>query len=93
MGRRDAHGFMLATNLLSMQHPGCEMICTRCGNALIAPEWSKPVGDGRVFNLWACTNCGQCFGEASPISTYAETVDKRKTLFWIKRAFREFIAS
>jgi len=35
--------------------------CAKCGEPLIAPEWSKFVSEGLVLNLWTCTNCGNRF--------------------------------
>ena len=35
-----------------------ETRCARCGDSLIAPEWSEYVDGGRILNLWACPNCG-----------------------------------
>jgi len=33
------------------------MHCTRCGQLLIAPEWSEYVNEGHVVNLWHCEDC------------------------------------
>jgi ribosomal protein L37AE/L43A len=41
------------------------MTCARCGEALIAPEWSKYVDERRVVNLWSCTECGCQFETAA----------------------------
>jgi hypothetical protein len=44
-------------------HSDSGKICTKCGDALIAPEWSQYMDERRVFNLWSCTKCGSCFAE------------------------------
>jgi hypothetical protein len=38
--------------------------CVKCGEALIAPDWSEFVGEGLVVNLWTCTKCGDRFETA-----------------------------
>jgi ribosomal protein L37AE/L43A len=35
--------------------------CLKCGEALIAPDWSEFVSERLVLNLWTCTKCGQRF--------------------------------
>lgn len=52
---------MLANEL--MHHSDSGKICTKCGDALIAPEWSQYMDERRVFSLWACEKCGSCFAE------------------------------
>ena len=37
------------------------MKCVKCGEALIAPDWSEFVGEELVVNLWICTKCGDRF--------------------------------
>jgi hypothetical protein len=37
-------------------------ICNKCGNWLIAPEWSYEFPEeGSVINLWSCVDCGNQF--------------------------------
>ena len=36
-------------------------ICAKCGEALIAPDWSEFVSERLVLNLWSCTKCGDRF--------------------------------
>jgi ribosomal protein L37AE/L43A len=36
------------------------MTCAKCGEALIAPDWSEFVSERLVLNLWSCT-CGDRF--------------------------------
>ena len=66
---------MLANELT--HHSDSGKICTKCGDALIAPEWSQYVDEQRVFNLWSCTKCGFCIGEIF-LAADAETVDTKK---------------
>jgi ribosomal protein L37AE/L43A len=35
--------------------------CVKCGEALIAPDWSEFVSEQLVLNLWTCTKCGDRF--------------------------------
>lgn len=35
--------------------------CAKCGEALIAPDWSEFVSERLVINLWTCTKCGDRF--------------------------------
>ena len=35
--------------------------CVKCGEALIAPDWSEFVSEHLVLNLWICTKCGDRF--------------------------------
>jgi len=37
------------------------MKCVKCGEALIAPDWSEFVSERLVVNLWICTKCGDRF--------------------------------
>jgi hypothetical protein len=32
--------------------------CGKCGEALIAPEWSEHVSEQLVINCWSCPKCG-----------------------------------
>jgi putative toxin-antitoxin system antitoxin component (TIGR02293 family) len=35
-------------------------VCPKCGNELIAPEWSE-FFEGDVLHVWSCVNCGNRF--------------------------------
>jgi ribosomal protein L37AE/L43A len=35
--------------------------CAKCGEALIAPDWSEFVSERLVINLWSCTKRGDRF--------------------------------
>ena len=48
-----------------------ETQCARCGNSLIAPEWSEYVNGGHIVNLWACPNCGCRFETTAEFSADA----------------------
>jgi ssDNA-binding Zn-finger/Zn-ribbon topoisomerase 1 len=45
--------------------------CAKCGEALIAPDWSEFVSERLVVNLWTCTTCGDRF-ETAYMSADAE---------------------
>jgi predicted nucleic-acid-binding Zn-ribbon protein len=45
------------TTVASFRNFELETTCVKCGEALIAPEWSKFVSDGGVLNLWSCPKC------------------------------------
>ena len=47
--------------MASIRDSKFETSCTKCGNALIAPEWSEYVSDGLVLNFWSCWKCGHQF--------------------------------
>jgi hypothetical protein len=57
----------------SFRHSKFETTCTKCGEPLIAPEWSEFVSEGLVLNLWTCTNCGNPFETEVCIPADAET--------------------
>jgi ribosomal protein L37AE/L43A len=35
--------------------------CAKCGESLVAPDWSEFVSEQLVLNLWTCTKCGDRF--------------------------------
>lgn len=38
------------------------MSCGRCGESLIAPDWTEFFcEEGLILNLWSCTSCGNRF--------------------------------
>ena len=49
------------TTVASIRNSEHETACVKCGETLIAPEWSEYVSEGLVLNLWSCRNCGQRF--------------------------------
>ena len=56
----------------SIHHSGSKTTCAKCGDTLVAPEWSQYMGEQRVFNLWSCTKCGSSFADVS-VSMTADT--------------------
>ena len=49
--------------------------CEKCGEALIAPEWSEHVSEQLVINLWSCPKCGCEFETEACISAEAISAD------------------
>jgi hypothetical protein len=45
------------------------MTCAQCGDALIAPEWSKFVDEWHILNLWCCTECDYQFETTTYVRT------------------------
>ena len=64
------------TTVASFRHSEFETTCAKCGEPLIAPEWSEFVGEGLVLNLWTCTNWGDRFKSEAfmPADTVADAV-------------------
>ncbi len=52
-----------------------ETTCAKCGEALIAPEWSEFVSEQLVLNLWSCTTCGNRFETEARVPTSAMSDD------------------
>ena len=39
-----------------------QMTCNKCGNLLVAPEFSEPFSEEQVvIDYWSCLNCGNKF--------------------------------
>lgn len=53
------------------------MTCGKCGNALIAPDWSEYVSDGLVLNFWSCWKCGYRFETETYMPADAELMNDR----------------
>ncbi len=49
------------TTVAAFRNSEYETTCTKCGEPLIAPEWSEYVSEQSVLNLWQCTKCGYQF--------------------------------
>ena len=47
-------------------------ICAKCGEMLIAPDWSEFVSERLVINLWSCTKCGDRFETVACMHADAE---------------------
>jgi hypothetical protein len=37
------------------------IVCIRCNDGLIAPDWSKYISERRVSHSWSCDSCGHRF--------------------------------
>jgi ribosomal protein L37AE/L43A len=46
--------------------------CEKCGETLIAPEWSEFVSERLVINIWSCANCGLEFETEACLSADAK---------------------
>jgi len=55
-------------------------ICAKCGEMLIAPDWSEFVSERLVVNLWSCTKCGDRFETTACMS--ADAAPKICKAFW-----------
>jgi ribosomal protein L37AE/L43A len=50
------------TTVASLRGSAHGMTCDKCGDSLIAPEWSEYFSEERlVLNLWSCMSCGNRF--------------------------------
>jgi len=58
----------------SVNQSACEKLCSKCGDTLVAPDWSKDMGGRRTFSVWSCTKCGTCFAEIT-VTSAAEPVE------------------
>ena len=54
--------------------------CFKCGEALIAPDWSEFVSERLVVNLWSCTECGNRF--ETKVWMPADTAPKMSDKDW-----------
>jgi ribosomal protein L37AE/L43A len=61
------------TTVASIRNSEYETTCTKCGETLIAPEWTEYVSDGLVLNLWSCSNCGYRFETEAYMPADAES--------------------
>ncbi len=51
------------------------MNCTRCGDLLIAPQWSEYEDEQHILNLWSCPNCGRQFETEELVPAAARSVN------------------
>jgi hypothetical protein len=49
------------------------MTCDKCGNTLLAADWSEYVNDGLVLNFWSCWKCGNRFETEAYMSADAQS--------------------
>jgi len=54
--------------------------CEKCGETLIAPEWSEFVSERLVINIWSCGLCGLEFETKACLSADAEANLENKVL-------------
>ena len=58
-------------------HP---VVCEKCGEAQIAPEWAEYFGEeGLILYLWACPRCGNRFETEAPAPAEEKEADKHIT--------------
>jgi hypothetical protein len=65
------------STVASFRNSEYETTCAKCGEALIAPDWSEYVSEGLVLNLCSCTKCGCRFETETFVSADAEAMDDR----------------
>jgi len=63
------------TTVASFRDSKSETTCAKCGNALIAPEWSEFVSERLVLNIWCCPNCGCEFETETCMPAGAESAE------------------
>jgi len=59
------------TKVAAIRNSEHETTCVKCGETLIAPEWSEYVSEGLVLNLWSCSKCGRRFETEAHIPVVA----------------------
>ena len=57
-----------------------EHACTKCGDPLIAPEWSVYFSERLVVNLWSCTKCGHQFETEAHMPADAKSINDTETI-------------
>ena len=68
------------TTVASFRNTKFDTTCAKCGEALIAPEWSKYVSEQLVLNLWFCTNCDYRFETEVSIPADTQTINHRSAV-------------
>jgi ribosomal protein L37AE/L43A len=69
------------TTVASLRGSAHEITCDKCGNPLIAPEWSEYFSEERlVLNLWSCMNCGNRFETELVVPVNTESKNENKVL-------------
>jgi hypothetical protein len=59
--RHELESVQLPGALVRNQRFSCRTSCARCGDILIAPEWSGYVANGHAVHRWNCANCDYQF--------------------------------
>ena len=68
------------TTATSFRNSKYETTCAKCGEALIAPEWSEYVSEQLVRNLWSCTNCDYRFETEVSMPADTQTTKHRSAV-------------
>jgi predicted nucleic-acid-binding Zn-ribbon protein len=68
------------TTVASIRNSQFETTCKKCGEPLIAPEWSEFVSEGLILNLWSCTKCGCRFETEVCMPADAEAKDDDESI-------------
>jgi ribosomal protein L37AE/L43A len=68
------------TTVASIRNSSHKMTCEKCGEALIAPEWSEFISERLVLNLWSCTKCSNRFETEAFVAVDAESKIDGKVL-------------
>ena len=68
------------TTVASFRNSEFETNCGKCGEPLIAPEWSEFVSERLVLNLWSCTKCGCRFETEACMPADGESASNRMAL-------------
>jgi ribosomal protein L37AE/L43A len=61
MGNNNKTKEVVMTTIASFRNSTYETTCAKCGEPLLAPEWSEYVSERLVLNLWSCAECGYQF--------------------------------
>ena len=68
------------TTVASFRNSEFETTYEKCGEELIAPEWSEFVSETLVLNLWFCTKCGCRFETEACMPADAESINDIMTM-------------
>jgi NAD-dependent SIR2 family protein deacetylase len=69
----------------SLRGSAHQVLCGKCGEALIAPEWAEYFSEERlILNLWSCARCGNRFETEAFVAADAEPETE------YKKALQEF---
>jgi ribosomal protein L37AE/L43A len=65
----------------SLRGSAHQVLCGKCGEALIAPEWAEYFSEERlILNLWACARCGNRFETEAFVPAGVEPESDSKVL-------------
>ena len=63
------------TTVASFRSSEFETTCAKCGDTLVAPEWSEFMSETLVLNLWSCAKCGCRFETEAFIPAVVESAN------------------